>query len=129
MKELQYPFDEKRILRKRNQFISMLRQQCESQREIRIAVLSDSTSDLIAQLLDLFLLNEGIRAQFFHGSHGTGLQPNRFQPQELVDFHPEFIYCHVGIRDLCFRGDTPMTEDEFSDAINQQLILHIILLL
>ena len=120
MKELQYPFDEKRILRKRNQFISMLRQQCESQREIRIAVLSDSTSDLIAQLLDLFLLNEGIRAQFFHGSHGTGLQPNRFQPQELVDFHPEFIYCHVGIRDLCFRGDTPMTEDEFSDAINQQ---------
>lgn len=121
MKELQYPFDEKLILRKRNHLLSVLRQQCVCEREIKIAVLSDSTSELIVQLLELFLLNEGIRAIFFHGSHGAGLQQNRYLPQDLHAFQPEFIYFHVGIRDLWLCGDTPMPEDEFSDRVERQL--------
>lgn len=121
MKELQYPFDEKLILRKQNQFLNYLQQHVEDARPVRIAVLSDSTSQLVTKLLSLFLLNEGIRASFFCGTNGNSLDQIIYRTQELIDFQPEIIYCHTGIRDLNVPGEELITESGLPKLVDQYI--------
>ena len=60
MKELEYPFDAGWILSNRRKIRKELLASGTSFIEKRIAVLGGSTTSAIVQVLDLFLLNQGI---------------------------------------------------------------------
>ena len=65
MKELEYPFDKDYILSKKKSIRRQLLSQDIKFTEKRIAILGGSTTNDIKALLDLFLLNNGIRAEFY----------------------------------------------------------------
>ena len=62
MKELEYPFDGSVILSKKKSIRRRLLETDTKFLETKIAVLGGSTTNDIIALLDLFLLNEGIKA-------------------------------------------------------------------
>lgn len=64
MRELEYPFDSKMILRRRKYLRRKLMDQKEMTKK-NIAVLGGSTTHDIREILELFLLNYGIQPQFF----------------------------------------------------------------
>ena len=69
MKELQYPFDSLEILQKKRSLRKQLLAQDRPFVNLKIALLSGSTIGDIKKILELFLLNQGIKCEFFVGEY------------------------------------------------------------
>ena len=69
MKELEYPFDPGYIMKKRRSIKKELLKTDKPFIEKRIAVLGGSTTHDIIDILELFLLNYGIRPTFYESEH------------------------------------------------------------
>ncbi|MBR2274710.1 MAG: HAD family hydrolase, partial [Lachnospiraceae bacterium] len=69
MKELEYPFDSRLIIKKKRSFRRELLESGGSFVEKKIAVLGGSTTHDIISILDLFLLNQGIKAEFYESEY------------------------------------------------------------
>ena len=83
IKELEYPFDSVGVLRKKRALKKRCLEQRENWLEIRIAVLCGSTVADICDILELFLLNEGIRPQFYQSEFGKYWEDAVFDNPEL----------------------------------------------
>ena len=83
MRELEYPFDASWILANRrkirNQLLGLERNWIEK----KIAILGGSTTSNITQVLDLFLLNQGIKAVFYQSEYGKYYEDIIFKNEEL----------------------------------------------
>lgn len=97
MKELEYPFDNDYILNKKKS----LRKQLLSENpngsflKKKIAILGGSTTSNIRLILDLFLLNEGIEAEFYESEYNQFYEDALFDKEELVHFAPDLIFIHT----------------------------------
>ena len=100
MKELEYPFDSEYILKKSKK---IRRQLLESGKELlskKIAVLGGSTTHDIIRVLEVFLLNQGIRPQFYESEYAQYWQDVMFDNPELMEFAPDLIYIHTSGRNI-----------------------------
>ena len=95
MKELEYPFDKNYILSKKKSIKRQLLSQNTKFTEKRIAILGGSTTNDIKALLDLFLLNIGIKAEFYESEYNKYYEDAMFDPAELVEFKPDVIFIHT----------------------------------
>lgn len=121
MQELRYPFDEKKIIRKRRQLRSCLLSQRDSFSPVRIAVLGSSSTELLEELLEIFLLNEGIIPTFYSGTFGKYYEDVVFDNPELERFHPELIYFHTGTVAIQDWPNCTMTEQEVDSMLQTQM--------
>lgn len=92
MKELEYPFDSGWILSNRKKIRKRLFTAGENFIEKKVAVLGGSTTANIVQILDLFLLNQGIKASFYESEYGMYFEDAVFANEKLTEFHPDVIY-------------------------------------
>jgi len=99
MNILNYPFDNREILKKKKALRRQLLQQS-GLLEIRIAILSGSTVGDVKDILELFLLNFGIMPKFYIGQYNRFYEDVMFENYELVAFKPELIYVHTSMRNL-----------------------------
>ena len=102
MKELEYPFDSEWILAKKKSIKKQLLAEGNNFLEKKIAILGGSTTADIKNLLDIFLLNYGIKADFYESEYNQYYQDAMFDSEELVSFSPDIIYIHtsnVNIKD------------------------------
>ena len=96
---LEYPFDSQLILRKRKS----IRKELLSAgvlMEKRIAILGGSTTHDVKDMLELFLLNQGIRPVFYESEYGQYWQDALFPVEELQTLKPDIIYIHTSNRNL-----------------------------
>ncbi len=100
MRELEYPFDAAWILSNRRKIRKSLLAENEHFVEKKIAVLGGSTTANIVQILELFLLNHGIRASFYESEYGMYYEDAVFPNEKLADFHPDLIYIHTTNRNV-----------------------------
>ena len=100
MKELEYPFDAGWILSNRRKIRKELLASGTSFIEKRIAVLGGSTTSAIVQVLDLFLLNQGIKAVFYESEYGKYYEDACFSNETLESFRPDLIYIHTTNRNV-----------------------------
>ena len=94
-----YPFEGSEILKRKK----TLRRQFIEHRgllEKRIAILSGSTIGDIKDVLELFLLNFGIKPQFYIGQYNRFYEDILFDNKEFVNFKPDIIYIHTSMRNL-----------------------------
>src|SRR5215469_16011289 len=82
------------LLRKRE---ALRRELCQRPNllEIRIAVLGGSTTAEVADLLELLLLDEGIRPVFYHSLYNRYFEQAVVDNSELIDFAPDIVYVHT----------------------------------
>lgn len=61
----------------------------------RIAILGGSTTDEIKDVLELFLLREGIRPEFYQSDYNRYYEDVMFPNEALERFKPDIIYVHT----------------------------------
>ena len=104
MRELEYPFNGESILKKSKRIKRELFSAAEAEERKflvkKIAVLGGSTTHDIVRVLDLFLLNQGIRAEFYESEYNQYWQDAMFDNPELVAFEPDLVYIHTTSRNI-----------------------------
>ncbi|MEG0769538.1 MAG: HAD-IIIC family phosphatase [Ruthenibacterium sp.] len=118
MEELEYPFDGAYILQKKR---SIKRALSEKTGLIpkKIAIMSGSTIGEIKNILELFLLNEGIRPEFYVGGYALYYENLMFDDGSLAAFAPDMIYIHTSsqnITDWPVQSDAPQAVEEKLNA-------------
>ena len=106
LRELEYPFDSDYILKNSKK----IRRRLLEEREIgvsaggwtekRIAVLGGSTTHDIIRVLELFLLNQGIKPEFYESEYGQYFQDAMFGQEALAAFAPDLIFIHTCNRNV-----------------------------
>ena len=102
MKELEYPFDNGFIMKKKRSLKRQLLGDGAVRLKKRVAVLGGSTTDDIVSVLELFLLDKGFECEFYQSEYGQFWQDAVFSNEELDRFKPDIVYIHTSLRNLSF---------------------------
>lgn len=100
MKELEYPFDSEYILKKSKKIKKQLLEEIKNPIKKKVAVLGGSTTHDIVRILDIFLLNQGIEAEFYESEYAQYWQDVMFDSTELAAFAPDLFYIHTSNRNI-----------------------------
>ncbi len=116
MSVLDYPFDNAYILEKKK---SIKRELLQNDKfiEKKIAVLSGSTIGEIKNILELFLLNYGIKPEFKVGGYNRYYEELMFDDGSLKEFAPDFIYIHTSNKNI---ENLPVPQDS-EEAVKDKL--------
>ena len=118
-KELEYPFDSQYLLRKKK---SLRRELLENKDllEKHIAILGGSTTSDIRDMLELFLLNYGIRPVFYESEYGRYWQDAMFPNAELEALAPDVIYVHTTNRNITGWPEPTDTAEQVDALLEQE---------
>ncbi len=123
MKELEYPFDSEYVLKKSKKIKRQLLEEGGNFLSKKIAVLGGSTTHDIIRVLEVFLLNQGIRPVFYESEYAQYWQDAMFDNPELVNFAPDMIYIHTSNRNITgYPGVTDQAEQ--IDALLEEQFEH-----
>ena len=86
MKELMYPFDSQYILKNRKKIKKELMSDGSVRIKKKIAVLGGSTTNDIVSVLDIFLFDSGIEAEFYQSEYNRYWEDAMFGNEELLSF-------------------------------------------
>ena len=100
MKELQYPFDGGYILKKKKSIKKQLLADNMPRVEKKIAILGGSTTNDIRDITELFLLDYGIKPQFYMSEYNRYWQDAVFDNPELQEFAPDIVFIHTTNRNI-----------------------------
>lgn len=121
MKELNFPFDDKDIMRRRLAIRRELLSDGTARIKKRIAVLGGSTTNHIVSALELFLLNFGIEPEFYQSEYNKFYEDAVFGSQELDSFDPDIIYIHTTSRNLTMLPESPAeTPEQVQNRLDDQ---------
>ena len=119
MKALQYPFDAAYIMRKRKALRKELLKQ-PFLLEKKIAVLGGSTTHDIKEMLELFLLNYGIRPVFYESEYAQYWQDAMFGNEALAALEPDLIFIHTTNRNITAFPELTDSRSEVDELLEQQ---------
>lgn len=117
MKELEYPFDSKYIIKKKKSLKRELLSRDVKYVEKKIAVLGGSTTHDIIMTLDLFLLNAGIKAEFYESEYAKFWEDVMFDNPELTEFKPDLIYIHTSNRNIRNFPKVGMSDEDIEKSL------------
>lgn len=109
MKQLEYPFDSSYIIRKKKQIKQEILNNNKNFIEKKIAIMCGSTANELMDLLELFLLNNGIKPIFYLSEYNRFYEEIVFDNKKLDDFNPDIIYIYTSFRNIrenIFLSDT-----------------------
>ncbi len=114
MKELEYPFEAETVLKKKKAYKkALLADENRSFIEKKIAILGGETTQDIKLVLELFLLNYGIKPSFYESEYNMYYEDGMFPNPELESFAPDLIYICTCIRNIT---DFPAVTDSKDEA-------------
>lgn len=116
MKELEYPFDSEYITRKKKSIKRELLQEVSGEPK-RIAVLGGSTTALIKDMLEIFLLNYGIPCSFYESEYNQYYEDIMFSNSELEEFKPEIVFIHTTFRNLSLLPSVTDKEEDVTEKV------------
>lgn len=119
MRELEYPFDSALLMRKRR---ALKKELLNSPGLIdkRIAILGGSTTHDIRDMLELFLLNYGIRPTFFESKYAQYWQDAVFGNPELNALKPDLVFIHTSGRNIAAWPELGQSAEEIETLLDTQ---------
>ena len=100
IKQLEYPTEPIILLSKKLKIKKFLKENNKKKIKKNIAVLGGSTTHDIVEILDLFLLYNGIEANFYECEYNRYYEDIMFNNEALKDFKPDIIWIHTSFRNL-----------------------------
>jgi predicted enzyme involved in methoxymalonyl-ACP biosynthesis len=88
---------------------------------IRVAVLGSSTTNELADLLEIQLLSSGLRPTIYQGSYNLLFEETVLDPAELISFRPDIVVLHTS---SCFVQNYPAIgcgNEGLSTALEREL--------
>ena len=116
MVELEYPFDVDYLIKNKKKIKRELLLK-PGLIEKNVAILGGSTTSEIKNMLEIFLLNQGIKPNFYESEYNKYYEDAIFGNDELDNFNPDIIYIHTTNRNII---NCPSMYDE-EDDINKKL--------
>ncbi len=113
---LGYPFDADFMMQNKRALKKSLLQQ-DNLLEKRIALLSGTTIGEIKNILELFLLDNGIRPTFWEGDYGRYYEDVVFDDGALASFAPDIVFVNTSIHNL---DNLPLAGED-ADSCAQKL--------
>lgn len=121
MKELEYPFDSVYILSKKKQIKKELLNQNKQFLDIRVAILGGSTTHDIKLVLELFLLNYGIKPLFYESEYNQYYSEIMFENEALQDFKPDIIYIYTTNRNILTYPKISDTPEKINEMLENEM--------
>lgn len=97
---LTYPFDPQLILKKRRAIRRELLASGGPWLDKKVAILGGSTTHDIREMLELFLLDQGIRPTFYESEFGQYWEDATFGSPGLDALEPDVIFVHTSTRNI-----------------------------
>ncbi len=121
MKDLEYPFDAESIRKQKKSLRRKLLSDASSSFvDKKIAILGGQTTQDIKLLLELFLLNFGIKPEFYESEYNQYYEEGRFPNEELMKFAPDLIYICTCVRNI---QDFPLLSDEKEEVLRKKNVV------
>ena len=120
MRELEYPFDSEYILKKSKKIKKQLLAEIKNPLKKKVAILGGSTTHDIVRILDIFLLNHGIEAQFYESEYAQYWQDVMFDCEELVSFAPDLIYIHTSNRNITSYPEVGDSDERIDQLLEEE---------
>lgn len=124
MEELTYPFNNQMILNSQKRLKQQLLEQQQEFQEKKIAILSGSTVGELQGVLEIFLLNDGIKPVFLQGDYNRYYEEAVFENDRLKKFMPDIIYVHISVRDLIGLINTSIQTAEYTLPKAENIFQH-----
>ncbi|MCM1055248.1 MAG: HAD-IIIC family phosphatase [Bacteroides sp.] len=115
-----YPFDPAELTKKQRSIKRGLTADGSSRIKKKIAVLGGSTTNGIVDMLELFLLWQGIQPEFYQSEYNQYWQDAMFS-EELREFKPDFVFIHTSNRNIAEYPAMSMSEEEVGLLLEAQL--------
>ena len=111
-----YPFDSAQLLAKKR---SIKRELLAKEGLVpkKVAIMSGSTVGEVKNMLELFLLDNGIVPEFYVGEYALWYENLVFDDGSLAAFKPDFIYIHTSMQNI---SNLP-TQADGTEAIEEKL--------
>lgn len=118
---LEYPFDAQYILLKKKHLKKCLLEGTPNFLPKKIAILGGSTTSDIKLILELFLLNQGIRPEFYESQYNQYYQDAMFPNNQLESFAPDIIYIHTSNRNISTYPMISNTAEEIDHLLDTEM--------
>ncbi|MBD5105186.1 MAG: HAD-IIIC family phosphatase [Ruminococcaceae bacterium] len=115
-----YPFDSVELTKKQRSLKRALLSDSTNRLKKKIAVLGGSTTNGIVDMLELFLLWQGIQPEFYQSEYDQYWQDAMFSA-ELREFKPDFVFIHTSNRNITEFPAMSMSSDEVNSLLQNQL--------
>lgn len=121
MKELEYPFDSGFLLKKKKSLRKQLLASDKPFIEKKVAILGGVTTEDITLMLELFLLNHGIKPTFYQSEYNKYWEDVMFDNPELKAFQPDIVYICTSWRNIISFPDIADTPAEVTAKFSSEL--------
>ncbi len=120
LKDLQFPVTASDLLRKR---LSLKRALLAQPNLIstRIAILGGSTTTEVRNMLELFLLAQGVRADFYESGYNRYSEDVLFENEDLRNFRPELVLIHTTWRNVSQFPKLMEPEAEVEERVQREV--------
>ncbi len=119
MKELKYPFDSLYLIKNKKKIKKELLLK-EGLIDKKIAILGGSTTSDIKDMLEIFLLNYGIKPTFYESEYNKYYEDAMFGNKELDEFHPDIIYIHTTNKNILNYPTMLDNENTINEKLNSE---------
>ena len=120
VKELLYPFDPNYILENKRKIRKKLLEEGGGFVEKKIAILGGYTTSAIRQIMELFLLNNGIRPSFYESEYNKFYEDAVFENEELKSFSPDIIYVCTSCRNIVSYPNIQDSAEEVDELLETE---------
>lgn len=120
MKELEYPFDADYLLSKKKRIKKELLASDTKFIDKKVAVLGGGTTANIILMMELFLLNNGIRPTFYESEYNKYYEDAVFPNPELEEFGPDIIYVCTSNRNITTFPNLSMSREDVKALLDNE---------
>ena len=117
---LEYPLDIDKLLRKKKSIKKELLNK-KNLAEKNIAILGGSTTSEIINILELFLLDSGIKPNFYESEYNKYYEDALFGNDVLDKFNPDIVYIHTTNQNIIKYPELNNNVDEIFTLINNEI--------
>lgn len=89
---------------------------------LRVAILGGSTTQELADLLELLLLDSGFLPQIYQSAYGRFYEEAVLDPQQLITFSPDIVYIHTGPSELSALSWQVASSEEADASVEAELL-------
>jgi len=116
-----YPIKPDYINRKKKSLKKELENSTQDFLQKKIAILGGSTTSEIKNILDLFLLNNGIKASFYESAYNQYFEEAVFSKQGIEDFAPDIIYIHTTVLNISTFPEISFKEKDINQLVENEI--------
>lgn len=117
MRDLEYPYKSEDLIKQKRKIKKELLSEKKSFIDIKVAILAGSTINELKDILELFLLNQGIRVEFYLSEYNKYYEDAVFDNPELEKFCPDIVYIFTSSRNIIHDFDLSTS----AEVINAKL--------